>query len=499
MTTPPMTMTAPTTTDEPRRGWAPRGIRTRIVVAYVALLAGALLISAIVTRQVLLARLAGDVDRALAQEVEELGRLAGGNDPATGEPFGTDVAAVFETFLRRNVPADHEAFYTLVDGRAFLASHGPPFVADDAPELFADWADTSVTTWGTADTPGGRARYLAVPVGGEGGAEGVFVTAYFPAEDRAEIDRIVRIIGATGAVVLVVSAMLAWSTAGRVLNPVRELTRTARRITGTDLSHRIPVTGHDELSELSGTFNAMLDRLNEGFEGQRQFLDDVAHELRTPITIVAGHVELLGNAATAGTPAERADTVALITDELDRMNRYVNDLLLLAKAEQDDFWRPGPVDVGEFVEQLHHRVAALGPRRWTIDAAPRPGTVAIVADEQRLTQAMLNLASNAVHHTAEGDEIALGASVDAGTTRLWVRDSGPGIDEQLAEQLFQRRFRGAASRAQRTEGMGLGLSIVDAIARAHRGSASAANAAQGGAIFTIAIPTGIDPDEEPSA
>jgi signal transduction histidine kinase len=487
-------------TDESRRSrWAPRGIRTRIVVATVALLAGALLISALVTRQVLIGRLASDIDRALAQEVEELRRLAGGNNPATGDPFGTDVAAVFETFLGRNVPSDHEALYTLVDGLAFLASHAPPFVADDAPGLFAEWARTTAPTYGTAHTPSGEARFLAVPVGGEGGAEGVFVAAHFPAEDRAEIDRIVRIIGASGAVVLVVSAVFAWSIAGRVLDPVRELTRTARRITGTDLSHRIPVSGHDELSELSDTFNAMLDRLDEGFQGQRQFLDDVAHELRTPITIVAGHVELLGNEATAGTPAERADAVALITDELDRMNRYVNDLLLLAKAEQDDFWRPGPVDLGEFVEQLHHRVAALGRRRWTIDTAPRPGAVAIVADEQRLTQAMLNLASNAVHHTAEGGEIALGARVDAGTTRLWVRDSGPGIDEQLAEQLFQRRFRGAASRAQRTEGMGLGLSIVDAIARAHRGSASAANAPQGGAIFTIAIPTGIDRDEEPSA
>jgi two-component system OmpR family sensor kinase len=485
------------TTDGPRRRWAPRGIRTRIVVASVALLAGGLAISAVVTRQVLIGRLAGDIDRALAQEVEELGRLAGGNDPATGEPFGTDVAAVFETFLSRNVPGDHEAFYTLVDGQAFLASHTPPFVADDAPDLFAAWGRTGAPAWDTVDTPGGEARVLAVPVGGKGGAAGVFVATYFPAEDRAEIGRIVRIVGATGAVVVAVAAMLAWSIAGRVLHPVRELTRTARRITGTDLSHRIPVTGHDELSELSETFNAMLDRLDEGFHGQRQFLDDVAHELRTPITIVAGHVELLGDPATAGTPAERADTVALITDELARMNRYVNDLLLLAKAEQHDFWRPGPVDVGEFVDQLHQRVAAIAPRRWTIDASPRPGTVAVVADEQRLTQAMLNLASNAVQHTDDGNEIAIGAAVDRDTARLWVRDTGPGIDEQLAEQLFQRRFRGAASRAQRADGMGLGLSIVDAIARAHRGSAAAANSPQGGAIFTISIPVEFDPRQEP--
>src|SRR5690606_6248307 len=138
--------------------------------------------------------------------------------------------------------------------------------------------------------------------------------------------------------------------------------------------------------------------------GQRQFLDDVAHELRTPITIARGHLEVLGD-----DPAERDETIAIVTDELDRMNRYVNDLLLLAKADQHELQRQllrfEPVDVGELASGLIQRVSGIAERRWVLDAAPEPGQLAIVADPGRLTQAMLNLATNAADHTDEGDEI----------------------------------------------------------------------------------------------
>ena len=466
-----------------------RGIRARIVFGYVGLLLAALTISVLITHRVLVGRLDGDIDQSLVQEVEELRILAGGTDPQTGEPFGSDTRAVFRTFLERNVPADNEAFFTVVGGQPFLASFEPPFRAADEPALLARWGAVSEATWGRTQTVAGEVRYLAVPVAATGGDPGVFVVGFFPADDLAEIDQMVRIVAVAGLAVLLISAAFAWSLAGRVLAPVGELTRAAHRVTETDLSHRIPVAGNDELAELGTTFNAMLDRLEEGFTGQRQFLDDVAHELRTPITIVAGHLELLGNEALAGDADERAATVHLLTDELQRMSRYVDDLLVLAKAEQGELLRFNPFDLGEFAEHLHQRVRALGEREWVLDA-PRPGAVAVVADEGRIMQALLNLASNAVQHTRPGDRIELGATLaGAHWVRIWVRDSGPGVDPALAEQLFQRRFRGAASRAHRSDGMGIGLSIVDAIARAHGGAATAANAAGGGAVFTVTIPS----------
>jgi two-component system OmpR family sensor kinase len=463
------------------------GVRARIVVGYVALLAAALAISVLVTRQMLLTRLDNDIQTLLAQEVEELRALAGGNDPETGEPFGNDVEAIFDTFFNRNIPNEHEAYYALVNDALVLRTFNAPDLAEDT-RLVAAWAAADQPVRGTVSTSAGRTTYLAAPLSDvDGSILGTFVVAYFPGSDRAEITQIVRIILLAGATVLIVTGSLAWTLAGRVLRPARELTKTARNITESDLSLRIPVTGSDELAELGTTFNEMLDRLEAGFDGQRQFLDDVAHELRTPITIVSGHVELLGD-----DPGERAESQAIITDELGRMSRYVDDLLLLAKAEHGAFLRVEPFDLGEFIDSLMQRVGSIGQRRWVVDESPRLGTVVMVADEARVMQAMLNLATNAVQHTSDGDEIGIGAERstigDVGSIRCWVRDTGRGIDPENLDKLFRRQFRGVASRAARSEGMGLGLSIVDAIARAHGGTASARNEPNGGARFVIEIP-----------
>jgi two-component system, OmpR family, sensor kinase len=463
-----------------------------VVVGYVILVTSALTITVLVTRQVLLSRLDREIDRALVQEVEELRLLVGGNDPTTGEPFGDDVRAIFDTFLRRTVPADNEAFYTFVDGRAFLYSFdAPPELLDDE-ELVGRWTAAVQPERQIAQTALGEVRSLAVPLRSETDVVGVFVASYFPANDREEALQAVRVITIAGLVVLVISAGVAWTLAGRVLRPVRELTRTAHTITDSDLSGRIPVEGDDELAELGRTFNEMVERLEHGFRTQRQFLDDVAHELRTPITIAQGHLDLLGD-----DPDEVADTLAIVDDELERMSRYVTDLLVLAKAEQPDFLRLEVVDLGELADGVMQKVDALGDRRWVSDGAPPPGSAVTIADPDRLEQALLNLAGNAVNHTAPGAEIGIGISVDRADedphVRLWVRDTGPGVDPAIADTLFRRHTRGAGSRAVRPEGTGIGLSIVDAIARAHGGSVAVSSTPGQGATFSLTIPLDTGP------
>ncbi len=468
-----------------RSPWRP-GIRARVVIGYVALLAAALIIAAVVTRQVLLARLDRDIDRSLTQEVEELRLLAEGTDPATGEPFGDDVETILDTFLSRSVPADDEAFYALVGGEPFLRSFEAP------PELFADraiverWAAATTPRRDDFDSPIGAVRSLAVPLGTDTTNLGTFVVAYFPGPERTSISQVLRVLFVAGSVVLVASGALAWSLSGRILRPVRDLTDTARDISDADLSARIPVEGHDELAELGTTFNEMLDRLERGFDGQRQFLDDVAHELRTPITIVQGHLDLVGD-----DPDDRAETIAIITDELDRMNRYVNDLLLLAQSERGDFLHLEPVDLTEFAASTLRTVSAMAVREWALEV-DLDEPVTLTADPRRLSQAVLNLAANAVEHTTTGDRICLGVGLDGdASTRtglIWVEDSGSGIDPEFADSLFQRSARGATSRASRPDGMGIGLSIVDAVARAHHGRTEVANVTGGGARFTLVLP-----------
>ncbi|MFV0307166.1 MAG: ATP-binding protein [Desertimonas sp.] len=479
-------MTEPT--GSARRGWVAllrrllAGIRLRIVAGYVVLMLAALLIAALITRQVQMARVDEDIDRAQAQEIEELRLLAEGVDPNTGDPFGGDTARLLEVFMNRNVPSDDEAFYSIVGGSRHMLSFDAPELFDD-PGLLSTWRSATAPTRDRSGIAGvGEVRSLAVPVIFEGAVSGVFVVAHFPDEAQGAVDRTIRVVALAGLAVLLLTTAVAWSIAGRILRPVRELSATARRITETDLSARIPVDGHDELAQLGDTVNDMLGRLEAGFAGQRRFLDDVAHELRTPITIARGHLEFIGDDAD-----ERAETVSIVTDELDRMSRFVSDLLTIAKAEQPDFLDLRPVDVGELLTDIHSRLSALGERDWRLDSGPAPGVFAVTADGERLRQVLLNLAANARQHTAPGDEIGLGARVDhsGGEVAMWVRDTGPGVDPEL--DLFGRFQRGADSQRSRPEGVGIGLSIVDAIARAHGGRVDLVSSPSG-STFSVVVP-----------
>lgn len=470
-----------------------RGIRGRVVLGYVLLVAGALIVSLVVVRQVLMLQTDRSIEASLVQEVEELRRLAAGVDPETGQAFGGDAAAIFDTFLARNVPSEGEVFLTIVDGVPYLETRGPADLADD-PELVARWAALEQPLRLDVGSGPTSARTLAVPLRDpDGTTAGVFVVATFPEEARAAVDRAVRVIGGVGLLVLAAAALVAFALARRVLRPVEELTETSRRISDNDLAVRFDIDGDDELARLGGAFNDMLDRLERGFADQREVLDDVAHELRTPITIVRGHLELLDDDAAA-----RAETVALCLDELDRMGRYVNELLLVASSSRPDFLSPAPVDVGEFAEGLLLRVEPLGDRDWVLLECPRPGSVFIEADEQRLTQVIVNLAANAVQHTADGTriELAVVADPDVGEVRLSVRDHGPGVSPDVRAHLFGRFSRGSGSRSDRPEGTGLGLAIVSAIAVAHGGRVLLEDPVDGGACFVVVIPMPVDDDLE---
>lgn len=461
-----------------------RSLRTRVVVGTVLLLLVALGASVLAIRQTLLTRVDEGIERELAQEVEELRVLSGGTDPTTGDPFGEDVDAIFRAFMARNVPARDEAFYAFGPVESLYSPRDAPVgVLDDAAVVDA-WRSATTPERVDVVTPDGDARTLAVPIlATDGAVRGTFVVAVYPASDLAEVDDIVRSVAVITGLALLLTSAGAWLVAGRVLRPVQELTDAAREIDAGDLTRRIEVSGNDELAELGETFNGMLDRLDLAFTSQRAFLDDVAHELRTPITIARGHLELLDDH-----PDHRAETVEIVTDELDRMSRYVDDLLVVAKSAQPDFLHLAVVDVGELVDDVVARSVALGDRTWVRGEGPAPAEVLVVADEGRIAQALLALVANAVQHTADGDPIEVGAIVDGARVRLYVADSGPGIDPAERERLFNRFSRGARSSARRPEGTGLGLAIVAAIAQAHRGTAGVDSSPGGGATFHIDIP-----------
>jgi two-component system OmpR family sensor kinase len=472
---------------QPRRLRLLASARGRILASYLVLLLFSTIVSVVALREVLLARAGERVDDALVQETEEFRRLAAlGRDPRTGEPFGNDVRAIFDVFLSRNVPGEREAFYTYVDGDLHDTRFAPGLRELRVAEIDALALSTTVQR-GEAELDGNRFRYLVAPVetGGRGG--GVFAVAIDLSGELDEVNDALQIATGVSIGVLILASLLAWAVAGRVLAPLRLLRDTARSIGESDLSGRIPVEGDDELAGLARTFNEMLDRLEQAFASQKAFISDAGHELRTPITIIRGHLDVMGD-----DPDERRETLELVADELDRMGRLVNDLLLLARANRPDFLEPQTIDLDDLTRELFTKASALAERDWRL-AAVASGR--IVADRQRLTQALMNLSQNAVAHTHQGDAVELGSALAGGSVRLWVRDTGPGVPEHEQARIFERFVRLNGSHAG--EGAGLGLAITRAVAEAHGGRVELDSRPGAGARFTVIIPT--EPPQEVSA
>ncbi|MFD0747290.1 HAMP domain-containing protein [Phytohabitans flavus] len=192
-----------------------------------------------------------------------------------------------------------------------------------------------------------------------GNDRGAFVVTFLPIEERAEIaDLLLYSVAAILGVLLLASAC-AWLMTSRVLGPVRQLTDTARLISQSDLTRRIPVTGRDEAAVMARTFNAMLDRLEAVFRREREFIVDASHELRGPLTISLGNLGLLEHAVTD--EEDRRRTIAIVSDELERMGRIVGDLHLLADVAHPQFLQPEWIDLEIFVVELVAKLSA--PRR----------------------------------------------------------------------------------------------------------------------------------------
>lgn len=463
--------------------------RARIVGWMLLLVGLALAGSVAVTWSVLSARLDDRVDGELTHEANKLRSYArNGVDATTGRP-PENVSELLTGYLVHNLPDSYETFFSVVDGRPERRSaQRPPARLDNDPAFVAEVAKATRPTYGWATSAAGEVRYAVLPVRMAGDPRrAALVVVQFRDAQRAEVTETTRVLGFTAFGALAVAGLVGWLIAGRVLAPIRLVRQTADQIGESDLTRRLVVRGNDDVAALASTFNRMLDRLESAFAAQRRFLDDAGHELRTPITVIRGHLELMGD-----DPAEREETRALLMEELDRMNRMVNDLIMLAKADRPDFLTVGEVDLADLTVDVVAKSRGLGDRRWRVGAVAE---VRVLGDAQRLTQALMQLASNAVRHTADGDTIEVGSAVRGESVLLWVRDGGPGVAPEDAERIFERFVRGgrgqgaAGDTASGTgDGAGLGLAIVASIARAHGGTAHVESPPGGGARFVLTLP-----------
>ncbi|MDZ7704167.1 MAG: HAMP domain-containing sensor histidine kinase [Trueperaceae bacterium] len=286
----------------------------------------------------------------------------------------------------------------------------------------------------------------------------------------------------TVVVSFVVFALCVWLLSKRMIAPVKRLTQAAASVSGRELSRRVPVPkSHDEVRELAVTLNHMLDRLQESFETQRRFTADASHELRTPVTAIAGHASYLLR-RTDPSDAQR-DSLDVIKRETERMTRLVGDLLELARADAGFTVDLRPMDLVEVAEAVHMEIApSAGNTRIDVVAA-RP-KVMILGDASRLKQVLLNLVQNALN--AGASTITIAIEEDPHTVRLRIRDNGPGIPPEALPHLFERFYRVDSARS--THGSGLGLAIVKWIVDQHQGRVEVASTPGAGTTFTVSLP-----------
>jgi two-component system, OmpR family, sensor kinase len=297
------------------------------------------------------------------------------------------------------------------------------------------------------------------------------------------------------AAVLAALAALAWWVLRIGLRPLEEMEQTAGEIAAGDLSRRVePANGATEVGRLGLALNAMLGQIEEAFAQRqasenrmRRFLADASHELRTPLTSIRGYAEVFRTGA-ASEPDEVERAMRRIEQESERMGGLINDLLTLARLDEVREPLREPVDLAELVgEACEDARAASADRTITLTA---PGSLELPGDDDQLRQVVANLLRNAVTHTPAGTPIEVSLERAAGSATLRVRDHGPGLPDGVGDQVFERFWRRGGARERNGRGAGLGLAIVSAIVSAHGGEVHAANAGDGGAEFTVSLPTG---------
>lgn len=476
---------------ELRRGVsAPRwSVRTRILATMLLLAALGMLIAGGTTFLIQRERTLQELDERLIASVESA-RIVVEGAPLAEVGEGEVAAARSQSSVRdalraviaTAVPAHDESSIGLVDGKATFV----PGIEVDLPlenetafleRVVGETSDGSVRM-GSLDLGGTGYRYIAAPVTIEGDPEqGLFVMTLNVDEELGELETSFTTFAIVATLSLLAIGIVAWFVAGTLLRPIRSLRQAASRITASDRRERIPVQGHDDVSDLTETVNDMLDRLDSAMTSQHRLLDDVRHELKTPVTIIRGHLELLN--------PERADDVAatrdLAIDELDRMTDLIDDIDTWATVQASRI-EPQPVDVATFTRSVFAKASALPAHTWELDGVAS-GSVQL--DPQRITQAWLQLVDNAAKYSPTGSTVRLGSRIAHGAIELWVADAGPGIPAGSEERIFERFGRIDEGRGIR--GSGLGLPIVRAIAEAHGGRVSLESDSSGSR-FAIVIP-----------
>ena len=467
-------------------------IGTRVMWAIVLVAGVALVTCGAIVWALGHASVSADATNRLEHSRDRIRELAAeGTDPSSGRPL-EDVSAVLRVHIQRTAEGPGEAELGFVGTSSntelvWVSSDNVSFRPEKDAKLLkhvTSRAAASESVIETVRTPSSSYRVLVVPVQG-GSQHGALVHVIDLKVAESQLLRTMAFYAAAAVFTVALVTGLAWFAVERLLRPIEQLRRATESIGEDDLTTRVPVKGRDDLTALAAAVNRMLDRVQTSVEAQRNLLDDVGHELRTPIAVVRGHLELTD----PSDPEDVHQTQLLAIDELDRMGVLIDDLILLAKSAQSDFIAPVDTDVAELTEMVFDKSLALGERRWQLESA---AFTRAMIDPTRITQAWLQLVANAVKYSSHCSTVRLGSAVRDGRLLMWVGDEGIGIAAEEIEMVRQR-FKRTAGAQKMSSGTGLGLSIVETIVAAHGGRLDIRSEVGEGSVFTMTIPLEASP------
>ena len=472
-------------------------LRARLVGILVALLVIALTATGWATQFVLRDFLIGQKDDQLANAAASLGQRRPLMDGDGSSPTDYYLLATFDSGEQPKAqpppglePADVPVLPQLTQAQA--QAHGPePFTATSADSTL-QWRAVVVPVLFRPDGTG--SVVIALPLDGVNQA----------------VNRIRLLVVVFGLLVTGACALLGWVAIRRAFAPLTGVERTAAAIAAGDLSRRVPAyPPTTEVGRLTSALNGMLAQIETAFRARqasesrtRRFAADASHELRTPLAAIRGYAELYRQGAVRDED-DVARTMSRIEDEARRMGVLVEDLLLLARLDEQRPARTDPVDLAVLAGDAVHDARGLAPDRTVRLVGVGPGRgpepSGVTGDENRLRQVVANLLANAVRHTPSGTPIEVAVGREGPLAVLEVRDHGPGIPPDHAEKVFERFYRVDSSRARgQGGGSGLGLSIVAAVASSHGGRVGVARTPGGGATFRLELPAAPDePDDVP--
>jgi signal transduction histidine kinase len=363
-----------------------------------------------------------------------------------------------------------ERFFSLVDTHGYVILAGP---GDKVGDLLP-----------TSEVDNG------IPIKVDGKTIGVMVirqpTIRVSPAETAFLDRVKQIYTWSAVGVIALGVLLAFLLSRTLTRPIRELTAATRAVSAGHLEHEVPVRSRDELGELAASFNRMNAELARSTGLRRQMTADIAHELRTPVSVILGHAD----AVHEGIMPPSKETFEIIREEAERLDGLIEDLRTLSRADAGELpieLQPvSPAAILEKVLAIHKQRAAQ--KNIAINLNVEPELPEVCADPGRLVQVFSNLVDNSLKYTPEGGHVNMSAGVDGRQLEFRIQDSGPGIAESDLLRVFERFYRSDPSRQRNAGGSGLGLAIAKSIVEKHNGRIWAESTPGKGATFIVRIP-----------